>query len=78
MTAFLQTSKGTTITISGRNGDIVNSLGAAERGKPGQQIIPHPLNVIKAAQQIAEPINNCNPQSQLQRVQQNLQQRVQQ
>lgn len=80
MTAFLKTSGGTggTVAISGQGGSIVNTLGDAERGKPGQQLIPHPLNVIETIAATTEQFNNCNPQSQLQKTQQRVQQRVQQ
>lgn len=78
MTSFLRPAIGGTMGISGRNGDIINSLGAANRGKPGQQWIPHPINIIETISNIGESFNNCDPQSQLQKTQQQIQQQIQQ
>lgn len=78
MTAFLKPAAGGLQPIGGKNGAVINDAAAADRGKPGQQLVPNRLNVIEAAKNISLPISNCDPQSQLQRVQQQVQQRVQQ
>ena len=78
MVAFLRPAKGGIQPINGKNGSIINASANANEGKPGRQIIPNPINIITAGTQISLPINNCDPQSQLQRQQQRIQQQIQQ
>lgn len=78
MVAFLKPAQGGILPINGKNGSIINASANANQGKPGKEIIPHPINVIEAITQVSLPVNNCDPQSQLQRQQQQIQKQIQQ
>jgi hypothetical protein len=78
MVAFLKPAKGGILPINGKNGSIINASANANEGRPGRQIIPHPINIIIADAQTAYPTNNCDPFSQLQKQQQRIQQQIQQ
>jgi 23S rRNA pseudoU1915 N3-methylase RlmH len=77
MTAFLNPAIGGLQPINGKNGGIINDIIKAEQGKPGQNIVVNSLNQIIAATQLNLPRNNCDPQGQLVRAQQKVQQQVQ-
>ncbi|MEG4133240.1 hypothetical protein QUA41_30615 [Microcoleus sp. Pol11C1] len=77
MAAFLSPAIGGLQPINGRNGSIINDIIKAEQGKPGQDIVVNSLNQIIAATQVNIPRNNCDPQGQLIRAQQEVQQKVQ-
>jgi len=77
MTAFFSPAIGGIQPINGKNGGIINDLIKAEQGKPGQNIIVNSLNQIIAATQVSLPRNSCDPQGQLVRARQEMQQKVQ-
>lgn len=67
MVSFVTPATGGIQPINGRNGAIIKDLAEAKRGVPGQNIIPHPINRIIAATQIALAQANCDPQTTIQR-----------
>ncbi|MEG4579358.1 hypothetical protein QUA71_06945 [Microcoleus sp. MON1_C5] len=77
MVAFVSPAVGGLAPVNGKNGGIINDIIKAEQGKPGQDIVVNSLNQIIAATQVNIPRNNCDPQGQLVRAQQEMQQKVQ-
>jgi len=67
MVSFVAPATGGIQPINGKAGAIIKSLAEAKRGMPGQDIIPHPLNRIIAATQIALAQSSCDPQTAAQR-----------
>ncbi|MEG4273800.1 MULTISPECIES: hypothetical protein [unclassified Microcoleus] len=67
MVSFLTPATGGIQPINGRAGSIVKDLAEAKRGVPGQDIIPHPINKIIAATQIALAQPSCDPETATQR-----------
>lgn len=78
MVAFVKPASGGILPINGKNGSIINASANANEGKPGKEIIPHPINAIKAGTEVVFPTNSCDPQSQLQKQQQQIQKQIQQ
>lgn len=67
MVSFVTPAVGGIQPINGQAGAIVKDLAEAKRGVPGQDIIPHPINKIIAATQIALAQSSCNPETATQR-----------
>ena len=78
MASFLQTAQGGIQPINGKAGSFTEDLKKANQGKPGQNIVVNLANQIIAATQIRIPPNACDPQTALQRAQQQVQQKVRQ
>lgn len=78
MSAFVVPASGGIVSVKGVAGAAVNDMAAADRGKPGRDIVVSKINQVTAGSDGAAPANNCDPQSQLEKVQQRIQQQVQQ